>query len=211
MPSESRLPPSPRNSYTFSSASLCAYLVRPYHCGPEVSIIIRGAVGLPKQKWRSHRAPLMRCPLHCCHMQIGAVVSPTTQRLTLMLSWECPCPRQDSSQLISHVSVCCRYLGAVAKQFATSCPLTKTISSNTELALRPPQTFEKNSTFLPERFWKFSQGWIPKPQFWYPPLGLGSQHRIPKHLFFLVFWVYTADIFFGQETNIFCFFLRCLP
>ena len=33
-------------------------------------------------------------------------------------------------------------------------------------------------------------------QFWYPLLSFGSQHRIPKHLFFLVFWVYTADFGF---------------
>ena len=54
---------------------------------------------------------------------------------------------------------------------------------NTELALRPPQTFEKSSELLPERS---SQGWIPKPQFWYPPLRFGSQRWIPKPLFFLV-------------------------
>ena len=47
----------------------------------------------------------------------------------------------------------------------------------------PPQTFEKISEFLSERF---SQPWIPKPQFRYPPLRFGSQHRIPKpHSFFL--------------------------
>ena len=33
------------------------------------------------------------------------------------------------------------------------------------------------SEFLSERF---SQRWIPKLQFWYPPLRFGSQHRIPK-------------------------------
>ena len=37
---------------------------------------------------------------------------------------------------------------------------------------------------------------VPKPQFWCPPLRFGSQHRIPKHLFFLVFWVSTADFGF---------------
>ena len=77
--------------------------------------------------------------------------------------------------------------------------------------LRPPQTFEKNSEFFPERFWKISQGWIPKPQFWYPPLRFGSQHRIPKRLFFLVFWVSTADFGFSAgRRNFQIFFLRCL-
>ena len=37
-----------------------------------------------------------------------------------------------------------------------------------------------------------TQGWIPKPQFLYPPLRLESQQRMPKPLFFLVFWVYTT-------------------
>ena len=36
------------------------------------------------------------------------------------------------------------------------------------------------SEFLSERS---SQWWIPKPQFWYPPLRFGSQLRIPKPLF----------------------------
>ena len=40
----------------------------------------------------------------------------------------------------------------------------------TELALRRPQTFQKISEFLPKRF---SQRWIPKLQFWYPPLRFG--------------------------------------
>ena len=35
------------------------------------------------------------------------------------------------------------------------------------MALKPTQTFEKFSEFLSERF---SQRWIPKPQFRYPPL-----------------------------------------
>ena len=48
----------------------------------------------------------------------------------------------------------------------------------------PPPTFEKLSEFLSERF---SQRWIPKPQFLYPLLRLGSQLRIPRPLFFLVF------------------------
>ena len=59
-----------------------------------------------------------------------------------------------------------------------------------------PLNFREKFEFFPERFWKISQGWIPKPQFWYPPLRFGSQHRIPKHLFFLVFWVSTADFGF---------------
>ena len=65
--------------------------------------------------------------------------------------------------------------------------LTKSINGQfffTELALRPPQTFEKISEFRSERF---SQRWIPKPQFWYPPLRFGSQQRIPEPLFFLGF------------------------
>ena len=43
---------------------------------------------------------------------------------------------------------------------------------------------EKFRVFSQNDFGKISQGWIPKPQFWYPPLRFGSQHRIPKHLFF---------------------------
>ena len=54
---------------------------------------------------------------------------------------------------------------------------------------------------------KNSQRWIPKPQFWYPPLRFGSQHRIPEHLFFLGFRVYTADFGFLPGNT---FFLRCL-
>ena len=51
------------------------------------------------------------------------------------------------------------------------------------------------------RFWCakiISQRWIPKPQFWYPPLRFGSQLWIPKPLFFLVFWAYiAAKVFYG--------------
>ena len=80
-------------------------------------------------------------------------------------------------------------------QNSVSCLLR---NSTLETVFRP---FPKNSECFPERFWKISQRWIPKPQFWYPPLRLGSQHRIPKHLFFLVFWVSTADFGFlpGDE------------
>ena len=54
-------------------------------------------------------------------------------------------------------------------------------------------------------------GWILKPQFWYPPLRFGSQHRIPKHLFFLVFWVFTADFDFSAgRRKVSDIFLRCL-
>ena len=57
----------------------------------------------------------------------------------------------------------------------------------------------------------FSKRWIPKPQFWYPPLRFGSQPRIPKHLFFLVFWVSTADFGFSAGRRKFSdVFLRCL-
>ena len=64
-----------------------------------------------------------------------------------------------------------------------------------------PLNFREKFRVFPERFWRISQGRIPKPQFWYPPLRFGSQHRIPKHLFFLVFWVSTADFGFppGDE------------
>ena len=48
----------------------------------------------------------------------------------------------------------------------------------------------------------FSQQWIPKPQFWYPPLRFASQLRIPKPLFFLVFWVYTAGFGFSARAQI---------
>ena len=44
---------------------------------------------------------------------------------------------------------------------------------------------------LPERF---SQRWIPKLQFWYPPLRFRSQVQIPEPLFLVVLLVYTADI-----------------
>ena len=40
-------------------------------------------------------------------------------------------------------------------------------------------------------------GGYPNWQFWYPLLRFGSQHRIPKHLFFLVFWVYREKKTFG--------------
>ena len=43
---------------------------------------------------------------------------------------------------------------------------------------------------------KNSHRWIPKPQFWYPPLRFGSQQWIPKTPIFFVFWAYTADIGF---------------
>ena len=43
--------------------------------------------------------------------------------------------------------------------------------------------FREPSEFLSERF---SQRWIPKLQFWYPPLRFGSQHRTPKPPFLLV-------------------------
>ena len=46
---------------------------------------------------------------------------------------------------------------------------------------------EKCSSFSQNDCEQFTQRWIPKPQFWYPPLMFGSQHRIPKHLFFLGF------------------------
>ena len=51
----------------------------------------------------------------------------------------------------------------------------------TQLALRHPQTFEKLSEFLSEQC---SQRWISNPQFWYPPLRSGSQHRILSLCFF---------------------------
>ena len=56
------------------------------------------------------------------------------------------------------------------------------------------------SKFLSERS---SQRWIPKPQFWYPPLRLGSQHRIPKPLFLVFFWVCTAVLGFVAQGQIF--------
>ena len=58
----------------------------------------------------------------------------------------------------------------------------------------PPPNFEKVSEFFSERF---SQRWMPKPQFWYPPLRFGSQHLIPKPLFSMVFWVYTVVLRFS--------------
>ena len=52
---------------------------------------------------------------------------------------------------------------------------------------------------------------IPKPQFWYPPLRFGSQLRMRKHLFFLVFWVYTVDFSFSvSRQKCVVVFLRCL-
>ena len=69
----------------------------------------------------------------------------------------------------------------------------------------------KKSEFFPERFWKISQGWIPKPQFWYPLLRFGSQHRIPKRQFFLVFWVSTADFGFSARRRKFSDFFPEVP
>ena len=45
-----------------------------------------------------------------------------------------------------------------------------------ELALRPPQTFEKASEFLSGQL---SQRWIHKAQFWHPPLKFESRRQIP--------------------------------
>ena len=67
--------------------------------------------------------------------------------------------------------------------------------------------FQKISEFLPELVSQRSR-WIPKPQFWHPPLRLGFQDQIPQPLFFLVFLAYTADFGFyllGDK-----FFLRRL-
>ena len=41
-----------------------------------------------------------------------------------------------------------------------------------------------------------SRRWIPKLQFWHPPLRFGSQFRIPKPLFFLGFPGTTASEIF---------------
>ena len=72
-------------------------------------------------------------------------------------------------------------------------------------------SFLKNSEFFPERFWKISQGWIPKPHFWYPPPRFESQHRMPKHQFFLVSWISTADFGFSAgRRKVSDIFLRCL-
>ena len=62
-----------------------------------------------------------------------------------------------------------------------------------------PPNFRDNSEFLPERFWNISQRWIPKPQFWYPPLRFRSQHWMLNTLFVLAFWVYTADFGFSAR------------
>ena len=65
----------------------------------------------------------------------------------------------------------------------------------TELVLKRPQTFEKFSEFLSERL---PPWWIPKPQFWYPPLWFGSQLQIPEPLFSwfsrytLLIWFFSA-------------------
>ena len=74
-----------------------------------------------------------------------------------------------------------------------------------------PLNFREKFRVSPRNIWKISQQWIPKPQFWYPPLRFGSQHRIPKHLFFLVFRVSTADFGFSAGRRKFSgIFLRCL-
>ena len=62
------------------------------------------------------------------------------------------------------------------------------------------QTFEKFSKSLSEIF---SQLWIPKPQFWYPPLRFGPQSQVPKPLIFLVFWVYTVAFGLSAREQIF--------
>ena len=74
-----------------------------------------------------------------------------------------------------------------------------------------PLNFRETSEFFPERFWKISLRWIPKPQFWYPLLSVWiSRHRIPKHLFFWVFWVSTAAFgFLPGDEKFWIFFLRC--
>ena len=66
----------------------------------------------------------------------------------------------------------------------------------TELALRPPQTFEKISEFLFDSE-RYSEGGDAQNQFPYPLLRFGSQRRIPKLLFFLVFWVLPAILGFS--------------
>ena len=74
-----------------------------------------------------------------------------------------------------------------------------------------PLNFREKFRVFPRTILEIPQGWIPKPQFWYPPLRFGSQHRIPKRLFFLVFWVSTADFGFSAGRRKFSdFFLRCL-
>ena len=57
------------------------------------------------------------------------------------------------------------------------------------------QTLEKVSKFLSD----FSQQWMPKPQFWYPPLSFGSQHRIRNPRFLPVFFLYTAGFLFSAQ------------
>ena len=69
-----------------------------------------------------------------------------------------------------------------------------------ELVLRPAQTFKKISEYLSERS---SQQWKAKPQFWYPPPRFGSQHLIPKPLFVLIIWAYTAVFGFSARGQIF--------
>ena len=75
----------------------------------------------------------------------------------------------------------------------------------------PPKLSRKIPSFSQKYFAKISQRWIPKPQFWYPPLRFGSQHRIPKHLFFLVFRVSTADFGFSAGRRKFSGFFPEVP
>ena len=69
----------------------------------------------------------------------------------------------------------------------------------TGVALRPPRSFEQIAEFLSERF---SQQSLLKLQFWYPPQRFGSQHRISRALFLLVFWSTPLQLLFqcGDET-----------
>ena len=92
------------------------------------------------------------------------------------------------------VLVSYRAIGGICSYTIASHGFKTTLS--TELAVRPPQTFEKFSDLLSE---PLSQWWIPKLQFWQSPLTFGSQHRILKFSIFPWFcgfspllWVFLA-------------------
>ena len=88
----------------------------------------------------------------------------------------------------------------------TSGPLILTAGflyrAGAETSLKP----SRKILSFPRTILETSQGWIPKPQFWYPPLRFGSQHRVPKHLFFLLFWVSAADFCFSAGRRNFGYF-----
>ena len=70
----------------------------------------------------------------------------------------------------------------------------------------PPKLSRKSPSFSQNNIENFSQRWIPKPQFWYPLLRFGSQHRIRKHLLSWFSGYAQLSLAFLQETRNFGYF-----